>query len=280
MKRNPVITVLMLVCAAVALLHVARFAAPESALGSAPAGTFLLIFAGWIKLAALAAATFYAWRCAALLDRDNPARRPWLVLAIALGFFSLGQATLTWFQTRTGQSPFPSIADAWFMISYPLLIVALAFFIAAYARSGFPVSGLVPLGIGLLVIAAAAAWPLLGPIARTRGAPLAIALNLAYPALDLLLLVPTIVLLRLTIGFRGGAVWHIWAALVAGFAFTAIGDIAFAYFSTLNYTKLDPLTHAMYIVAYGSLAFGTAVQYRLLAPEAPAARDLVSSATA
>jgi hypothetical protein len=160
------------------------------------------------------------------------------------------------------------------MISYPLLIVALVLFTAAYAKSGFPMAGLAPLGSALIVIAAAVAWPLLRPIAHEPAAPLATALNLAYPALDLLLLVPTILLLRLTSRFRGGAVWHIWAALVTGFTFTAIGDIAFAYFSTLGYTKIDPLVHALYIVAYGSLAFGTAVQYRLLAPDAATAGNL------
>lgn len=278
MRRNPVVGLLVVACGIGALLQVGRFVFPQSILGSAAAGRVLLSVGGCVKFAALLAATYFAWRCVALLDAGNPARRPWLTLAIAFGFFSLGQATLCYFQTFTGDSPFPSIADLWFMIAYPLLVIALASFVVAYAHSGFPMTGLAPLATVLTMIAAAVAWPLLAPIARTPAAPLATALNLAYPALDLLLLVPTIVLLGLTSRFRGGAVWRIWAALVTGFAFTAIGDIAFAYFSTLNYTHLDPLTHAMYIVAYGSLAVGAAIQYRILAPEREPLHNLATAA--
>ena len=50
-----------------------------------------------------------------------------------------------------------------------------------------------------------------------------------------------------------------------GFVFTAIGDILFAYFSTLGLTSIDPAVHAMYLVAYGALAAGAMVQRRLLA---------------
>jgi hypothetical protein len=111
----------------------------------------------------------------------------------------------------------------------------------------------------------AVSWPLLVPIVRSADAPLAKTLNLVYPALDLVLLVPAIVLLRITSRFRGGAVWRIWLALLAGFVFTALGDILFAYFSTLGFTQLDPAVHAMYLVAYGGLAAGTMVQRQLLA---------------
>jgi hypothetical protein len=276
-RRNPVIALLVVVCAAGVLLQVGRFALPGSVLGSDAAGSVLLVTGGWIKLAALAAATYFASRCVKLLDRENPSRRPWFLLSVGLAFFALGQATLCAYQTFTGDSPFPSIADVWFMISYPLLVLALVSFAIAYTQSGFPMTGLPSLTVGLIIVAAAIAWPLLAPIARTPAPPLATALNLAYPSLDLLLLVPTIVLLGLTSRFRGGAVWRIWAALVTGFLFTAIGDIAFAYFSTLNYTRLDPLTHAMYIVAYGSLAAGTAIQYRILAPDTVPVHNLAAA---
>jgi len=276
-RRNPVIALLLVICATGALLQIARFALPNAVLGTAGAGTVLLVVSGWIKLIALVFAAFYSWRCVALLDRENPARHPWLMLTVALAFFALGQGTLTMYQTFTGDSPFPSIADVWFMISYPLLIVALVSFTVAYAQSGFPMSGLGSLTIALIAVAAIVAWPLLAPIARTPGPLVANTLNVAYPALDLLLLVPTIVLLRLTSRFRGGAVWRIWAALVTGFVFTAIGDIAFAYFSTFNYTHIDPLVHAMYIVAYGSLAAGAAIQYRILAPDTAPVQDLAAA---
>ncbi len=267
MKRNPLVAILFAGSAAVALLHVGRFAFPDSILGSSAAEHPLLMAASWTKLVCLAAATMFAWRCVGFLDRENPARSPWLILSTALAAFTLGQGTLTYYQTFRGVSPFPSIADVWFMLSYPLLIIALISFTIAYAKSGFAMEGMTVLAAVLTIIVCAAAWPLLRPIALTPAPPLATALNLAYPALDLLLLVPTIVLLRLTSRFRGGAVWRLWAALLAGFIFIALGDLAFAYFSTLGQTRLDPIIHALYVVAYASLAAGVHVQYELLAPD-------------
>ena len=266
-RRSPVVAILFVVAAAVALLYVARFALPSTALGSAGAERPLLIAAGWTKLACLIAAALYAWRCVGLLDRTNPARKAWLILSVALAAFALGQGTLTWYQTFLGKSPFPSVADVWFMISYPLLIIALVSFASAYARSGFAMEGMPTLAIVMTVVMAAVAWPLLRPIALTPAEPLATTLNVAYPALDLVLLIPTIVLLRLASRFRGGAIWRIWAALLAGFVFIALGDLAFAYFSTFGVTRLDPLVHALYLIAYASLAAGAHAQYQLLAPE-------------
>jgi hypothetical protein len=266
-KRSPLVVALLAAAAAVAVLHVARYAFPQTFLGGKAAEHPLLVTASWIKLICLAAATWFAWRCVGFLDRGNPARTPWLTLSVALAAFTLGQGTLTYYQTFRGVSPFPSFADIWFVLSYPLLIIALVWFMTAYAKSGFVMSGMAPLAGALTVIAAAAAWPLLRPIAATPAPPLATALNIAYPALDLVLLIPTIVLLRLASGFRGGAVWRLWAAMLAGFVFIALGDLAFAYFSSFGYTHLDPIVHALYVVAYASLAAGVHVQYELLAPE-------------
>jgi hypothetical protein len=226
----------------------------------------MVVSGAFVKLASLIVATVFAFRSAHLLKGGNPASRAWLIMGLGLTFFSLGQATLTWYQTRTGAAPFPSAADIWFMISYPLLILALAAFITAYVRSGFPAEGWMAIAAVVAIVATLAGWPLLQPIARTPAAPMAKALNLAYPALDLMMLVPAAVLLWLTSRFRGGAIWHIWLALIIGILATAFGDIAFAYFSTLGLTRLDPLLHAMYIVAYGSLAVSAATQHRLVAP--------------
>lgn len=267
MKRSPVVATLFAVSAVAALLHVGRFVLPQTLLGSAAAEHPLLLAASWTKLACLAMAAVFALRCVGLLDRANPVHRPWSIMAAALWTCTFGQGTLTYYQTFRGVSPFPSLADFWFVLSYPLLILALISFAIAYARSGFAMEGLGRLAALSTVIAAAAAWPLLRPIAMTAAAPLATALNIAYPALDLVLLIPTIVLLRLTSRFRGGAVWRLWAALLAGFVFIALGDLAFAYFSALGITRLDPIIHALYVVAYASLAAGTHVQYELLAPE-------------
>jgi hypothetical protein len=244
----------MAACAAMAVVYLIRLV-----FASVPfTDHALLVVGGWTKLLALIVAAVFALRSASLLGA------PWALLGGGLAALSLGQATLVYFQF-TGPSPFPSIADVFFVIAYPLLIAGVIAFIAAYARSGFAMRGTAATFVILGMGAVAAAWPLLGPIIRSADAPLSKALNVAYPALDLILLVPVVALLRITSRFRGGAVWHIWLALLTGFVFTAVGDILFAYLSTLGLSRLDPAVHAMYLVAYGALAAGAMVQRRLLA---------------
>ena len=269
MKKHPLVVPVIAVSLVVAVLYVGRtFFGESSFYASLFTDRILVLAASVAKLAALVAAAFSAYAVTMHVGRDNPAWRPWTVFATGLAFYAVGQATLTWYHAVKGNALFPSIADVWFMVAYPLLIVALVGFAVAYARSGFPTAGIVPIAVGMVFTAAALAWPLLRPIAGTPGEPLATALNVAYPSLDLLLLIPAVVLLRITSQFRGGAVWRVWAALLAGVLFLAIGDILFAYFSTLGITKIDPLVHAMYLIAYAGLAAGTEIQYRLVAPEA------------
>jgi hypothetical protein len=89
-------------------------------------------------------------------------------------------------------------------------------------------------------------------------------LNVLYPMMDFLLLIPTALLIRITLRFRGGEVWKVWLALLAGFVFLSFGDILFSYLQALGHQKLDPLVDAMYILAYGLLAKGLLYQRELL----------------
>ena len=266
MKRQPLFVFVITVTLAMALLYLGRLAFASASIFT---GTLndrtLLIIGGWIKLLALVVSAVFAIRSAVLLGAGNPARGPWGLLGAGLAFLSLGQATLVYFQNFLGHTPFPSIADVWFVIAYPLLVAAVIAFVVAYGRSGFPMRNTGILFVLLGIAAVAGAWPLLRPIIRSRDALLPKTLNVLYPALDLVLLVPVIVLLIMTSRFRGGAVWKVWCAMLAGFVFTAVGDILFAYFSTLGLTSVDPAVHAMYLVAYGALAVGAMEQRRLLA---------------
>ena len=261
MKRQSLLILVTTACALMAIVYLGRLVFQSAA----HYDRALLIAGGWTKLLALVIAALFAIRSTVLLGAGNPARAPWGMLAGGLGALALGQATLVYFQTFRHVSPFPSIADVWFVIAYPLLVAGVIAFIAAYARSGFPMRGTSLMFVLLGGAAIAGAWPILRPIVQSADALLPKTLNVLYPALDLVLLVPVIVLLVITSRFRGGTVWHIWCAMLAGFVFTAVGDILFAYFSTLGLSSLDPAVHAMYLVAYGGLAVGAMEQRRLLA---------------
>lgn len=210
---------------------------------------------------------WFAWRSAALFDRGNPARPAWVLLAGGLSGFTLGQTILDYYQLRYGRAPFPSVADAFFLVGYPLFLAALVRFALAYREVGYPLGSVWQHAATVLLLLAASitvGYQVLGPVVRTPAPRLELALNVAYPVLDLLLFLPTAILLRIALGFRGGEVWRMWAALLGGIVLMGAGDILFAYQSSLGQSHLNALVHATYIVSYALLARGTAYQYELL----------------
>ena len=114
----------------------------------------------------------------------------WYLFAAGLMAFAVGDVIFNLYASVWHRDPpIPSVADVWFVIAYPLLIGGVIAFIVAYARSGFPMDGTAVAFIVLGLGAVAVAWPLLRPIVHSSDAPLPKALNVAYPALDLILLV-------------------------------------------------------------------------------------------
>lgn len=241
---------------------VAKGFAPDAALYRDWLGVVTLMRLGAVtKLFFLATATFLSHRIASSLEADNPARRAWRLLGVGLVGFLAGQSFLGFYQIVLGRfSPFPSLGDVGFMLGYPFLLAAFWSFVHAYRASGLPVGTArehlvlaIVAGVGFVGLAAIT----LRPALLASAPPLEKFLNAAYPAFDCLILIPLLILLRITLPFRGGKVWTIWAALLGGFASMCAGDILYAYFSSLGKTWLESPLDALYILAYVLVARAT-----------------------
>jgi hypothetical protein len=219
-------------------------------------------------MAFLGAAAAGSFAIVRRLEADNPIRPAWRTLGIGLGATFLGQLSLAPYQIVTGRSPFPSIADVFFVAGYPFLIGAIVSFIGAYRAVGFPVGSMRErVVVGAVVVAAAVAIgiPIL-PRLLAADSPLGEkVLNLGYPALDFVLLMPLAVLLRATLGLAGSHVGRVWQALLGGFVLVCVADIVFACFSSLGQEHLDPYVHASFILAYALIAVGVSRQAQILA---------------
>ena len=123
-------------------------------------------------------------------------------------------------------------------------------------------SALILAGAGAL--AAVVAVPILTPVASTGGPLLDRILTVAYPVLDLVLLLPLALLLRVALKLRGSRAGEVWVLILSGIVFLCAGDIFFAYFQSLGETHLDPFVHATFVLAYGLVAGGAHRQLRLL----------------
>ena len=223
----------------------------------------LLAIAAVFKLASLLAGSAGAFACRDRLEPGNPARPAWFLLSLGLLSTFAGQLCLAPFQLVYGETPFPGPGDTFYVLAYPFLIAALLVFLNAYREAGLPMGSLAEraLLVGAVVVLAVL---ILRPVAATPGPLLDRILTIAYPALDLVLLVPLVLLLRMALRLRGGNVGEVWLLLLTGFVFMCAGDICFAYFQSLGEEHLDPFVHATFILAYALVAFGAHRQLRIL----------------
>jgi len=253
-----------LAVAIVVLVYVGWAVAPASAVYSTVLTPHrLLALAALLKLAALLLGAVWAFACRDRLDADNPARPAWLLLALGLLSTFAGQLCLAPFQLVFGETPFPTSGDIFYVLAYPFLIAALLVFLNAYREAGLPL-GAPQERVALLVGIAVIAVVILRPVGAPPGPMLDRILTIAYPALDLVLLVPLVLLLRMALRLRRSEAGEVWLLLLSGFVFMCAGDICFAYFQSLGEEHLDPFVHATFILAYALVAGGARRQLRIL----------------
>jgi hypothetical protein len=255
--------------AVAAALFAAKVVVPDSGLFRTVLTPHALQVVGALsKLTFLLMAAIFAWTSARAFEAGNPVRPAWRLLAAGSLTFFLAQLSYAPYQLVYNQDPpFPSVADVLFMLAYPLFVAALFSFIRGYQDAGYPVGTAQTrwaIAGAVLAACAVAGYFVLRPVIQGPSTGIEKLLNVAYPVLDFALLIPTVLLIRMTMAMRGGAAWRVWAALLAGFVFLCVGDILFAYLPTLGRDGVDPLIHAMYILSYALTARGVLYQHELL----------------
>jgi hypothetical protein len=261
------LTVLLVVLSAVLL---ARAVAPWNPVFERPLSRGVVLGIGTFgKFLYLLVAALVSTLVVGKFEPGTPSRTAWQLLSAGLIAMFLGQSCFVFYQFILKiETPFPSLADVFFVVAYPLMIAALVMFLRAYTASGFPIgpaSERLWIAAGVALFCVAVGYPILKPLVTRPGEPLETLLNVLYPILDFLLLVPAVLLIRIGLRFRGGAVWKVWATLLAGFVFLCAADTLFAYYSQFDWVELTDLVDATYLLAYGLLGLGVLHQRELLA---------------
>ncbi|HYZ28961.1 MAG TPA: EAL domain-containing protein [Thermoleophilaceae bacterium] len=179
-------------------------------------------------------------------------RRGWLLLALGITCFAVGDVYWTAILKHKDEIPVPSPADIGYLLFYPCAYAALVVLVRARADRFTP--GLWLEGcIGSFAVAAIGAALLQQPIeASTGGSPLTVATSIAYPLADLLLFSLVVGVVILT-GLRHGSTWLVTAL---GFAVFAATDSFYGYQTAagtyVDNTILDlgwPLAFALFALA-------------------------------
>jgi diguanylate cyclase (GGDEF)-like protein len=150
-------------------------------------------------------------------------RLAWAMLAAGIAANAVGDVVSTLFVANN--APFPSIADPAYLTFYPCAYIALVLLLRARATrmaAGVAIDGVAC----ALAMAALAATLAFGPIvAATGGSVAAVAVGLAYPVADLLLLALTVAMLVI-LGWRSE---RRVLLLAAAFAILAAADTVYLY---------------------------------------------------
>jgi two-component system, cell cycle response regulator len=132
----------------------------------------------------LGAAALVLWRAA----RIEAERKAWLWLGAGLLLWALGQTYYSVVLYYAEPAPFPSPADVGFLAFYPATFIALVLLLRARVAHLEPLAWVDGL-IGALAVAGVAAALIFPPVLEALGgSPLGVAVSLAYPCMDLVLL--------------------------------------------------------------------------------------------
>ncbi|HWM91872.1 MAG TPA: hypothetical protein VN493_13990 [Thermoanaerobaculia bacterium] len=261
---------LSILLAALTLVLVVRAIAPWDPMFESPLTPRVILGLGtWGKFLFLLVASVASTLIVGKFEPRTTTRTAWLLLCAGIIAICLGQACFVTYQFILNRKVvYPSLADIFFMISYPLVIGALVLFLRAYKESGFPIgpaSERVWLAAGVALLCAVGGYPILKPLIVNPGAPLKTLLNVLYPILDCILLILAVLLIRISLRFRGGTIWRVWVMLLGGFVSLCAGDTLFAYYLEFDWVEVGDLIDALFLLGYGLVALGIVYQRELLA---------------
>jgi diguanylate cyclase (GGDEF)-like protein len=185
------------------------------------------LYDGWIgNLGYVGCALLCAWR--ALVVRRQ--RLAWAAIALSLVLFTAGAVLWTTVVQFFDPVPYPSVADGFFLVFYPLAFLGVGLLIRdSLPRSSRSIwlDGL----IAALGVAALEATVVIAPISHgTLGEAVTVVTTLAYPVGDLVLVGMVVAVFAM----RGWQPGRVWWTLGAGLAVFAVADSVYVLRVTAN----------------------------------------------
>lgn len=198
-------------------------------------------------VAALIAAAACAWTAS---RSEGRFRRGWALLAASAATWGIGESIWSLYEVVLGvASPFPSAADAGFLLAVPLAIVGVLFFWTA-PRGTAQRWRLLLDALTIALALTFTGWSLgLHQVELSPGSLTERAILLAYPIGDILIATILILAIRRATRVQHGRM----LLLLGGLAANAIADSVFAYLTTTG-TYPTLLIDAGWVVGYLMIA--------------------------
>jgi two-component system cell cycle response regulator len=204
----------------------------------------------------------------------GPERRAWIL--IGAGILAWGAAEVYWaiFIEGNPDAPYPSPADAGYLLFYPLAYAGLALLVRARAHEmnwRLWMDGAIA-ALGTAALGAAFVFDFVAD--KAEGTPLQVATTLAYPLGDIAMVAMVVGVVALT-GWRPGRTWSL---LLAGLSALVIADIAYTLQSTEEALPggnwIDPI-YLIAAVCLGAAVWQPAAAAEITSPEGDRRREMI-----
>jgi diguanylate cyclase (GGDEF)-like protein len=198
----------------------------------------------WLQIALLAGAAGIAFAGARHTRED---RRAWICMALAIASMAVGQLVWVLAYRNLPEPPFPSVSDVFWTLPYLLYYAGVVLLIRRRVRrflKSWWLDGL----IAVLAVSALATALIFEPLrALTGGDPAAVAVALAYPVADIVLIAVLAAVFAMT-GWRPGRTWTV---LAIGLLLNSAADVAYTWQSSAGtYTEGTPIDALWVITAF------------------------------
>jgi hypothetical protein len=198
--------------------------------------------------------------------------KSFLFIALGLLFLFIGESLFAIFQLVLHINPFPSIADIFYLLAYPLMLIGIFREIIFY-QSVIKESYSVFISLMLIILSIIIFSIMIIPVLNNEGSVLSKIIASSYGVADILLIVGIAYILIMIINIRGGRLFRAWLYILIATMFMLFGDIFFSYYS-IQYTANIPQykqIDLLWIISYLMFTLGLSemrfiihdVQYKL-----------------
>lgn len=198
-------------------------------IGGAP---FIINLNNFIVIPLAIGTTFFAWTLWRQIKSGSQNQLLWLGLTIGWAMWTIAELWWAIASLLSQEVPYPSWADFFWLVGYIPMYFALwerqrllPKVITSAQRTVFWVLALAILGFTILFIL----LPII--LQSDPSAIIESVISLLYPIADTILL---ILVLRLLFSYQQGMYGRAWQWITSGFILFALGDLLFAYASTIN----------------------------------------------
>jgi hypothetical protein len=179
------------------------------------------LYQSWLHNGVLAAASALT---VARAFFEPTARRAWLAFGAAMTLWCVGTIAWTLVYGGTPDPPYPTFADIFWLLWYPLMVLGLVYLIRVRFRDFEVHRWMDGIAVTLIVLVAGFALIVQPVTEESSRGWLAIVVDFSYPVLDVLLI-------GALLGIYGLLGWRpdrMWVLIGVGILATTIGDAAFA----------------------------------------------------